>query len=608
MKRFLPICLLIVLVAAACISGCTMRETSSAVPTEQQPESTPAPSAQPTAEPTPTPSPIPFDLVADNAEPRYKWLSGYDELFDAYDALRSAEGLYSGQDSPAFSGAAVSDITDHGDIMARNGEILYILSDKDLVVAQLAGEGTRELSRTSIGIDWTNSDNGAAVTGREKTPVELFTAGDRLAVLYDWYGYDSLDGSLQYTEYLAVEIFDVTDPAAPQRMTELGQGGALYSAGINDGCLYVITEYTGYEESDRTNLNGYVPAVFSGGVESTLPAEKICLAQDGAFPGCSVIGIYDLDQPRCVDVQALAGVAADACSEDSLICFFSSRQTESLSRIWNTDGGVVTETAEISCTDLFRFHFDKDALVLTLAETVNGIIRDGGCLDFNDGQLLALTQLQERLYTDSTDDSLSWDKTTEGSALYVFDENLKMIGKFTPAEETEFLRWAGFLGERVILSDPESSRSYLVSVDGGDEPVKLSDCINADALLPWGESGLATFRQDGSGRLILTVYDDSLAQMDQRSFGSDYSNTLENIKGYYSDGERNIISFSADDSYCFYGISDQGKIDHRLDFYLDDWAWNARVFCFGEHLYVADRNEILVLDPADLTELTRITL
>ncbi len=139
-----------------------------------------------------------------------------------------------------------------------------------------------------------------------------------------------------------------------------------------------------------------------------------------------------------------------------------------------------------------------------------------------------------------------------GSALYTLDAALTVTAKLSALPNGDCILWAGFTPETVLLSGENGSCTADLSVPGTITALPGGDAILADALLPWKNGGYAAFRHESAGQMALALYDSSLKKTAERTFGSDYSSTLESLQSYIALPEKNLLGFAADDSYCLY--------------------------------------------------------
>ena len=623
MKKIVPLLIIAFLMSLAALTACTSREQGASGPSAT-PASESGATPVPTATPTPSPSPAPFEYIVENARAGTAYdailpCSSYEDIFDA--AERSAanaaadfwaavepDGYISENELPVVTAVTIGDTGAAGDIMACDGSLLYILAEKDLLIVRLNGEETKLLSRTKVGTDWTawEASSVGDVNGSEKIPVSLFVYGHRLAILSDYYNYCTENGELGYTEYAALDVYDVTDPTAPTPVGSLGQDGEIRAAGISGGAFYLVTAYTPPENAERGDSASFVPCLYSKEQKSALSPEKAWIAADGKEPGCALVAIYELTSGRLLDARAVYGVSPDPFIGDGEMFFFSTRAASGFSRHYDTADGTADEIAAASCTDLIRLSFDSGSFSVDTPATILGALSGTDCLYQCDGVLSCVVSVDQRRFT--TYSSGQGDAVREQFfALCRLDEDMTVMD-FTPlASEGNEDGWVGFLADRAVFTGVSSGISTLLDMSDPQNVSLsfLSDAVMADTVRSLGENGYSVFYRSSSGKLTLTVYDSSFSVLDRRVFGSDHSNTLENRSGYFTHGEGELIAFSADDSYCVYGLDENGTIILIGDVYLTDWAWNARGFWYDDTLYVADTREIVACNLSDFSDLQK---
>ena len=603
MKKSWIICFAFLLSVLLGLSGCVTRDTS-----QGGPDATPAPLTgdMATATPEPTPTPLPYELAA-QADPADCGLCESDsDVFDALERIRANAAAAEKKDLP-ISGTSVTDEQRTGDTVAQDDSYIYLLSDIDLVIVKADGENSEVISRTPVGVSWKGEtdDVSGAYQGKEKIPVAVFCGGGRAAVLCDRYGYETVNGVLNYSEYISVEILDVSDPAAPKQLASLGQDGALRGAGLVDGQLLLLTDYRVFDDADRADPKGYIPAYYYEDEASLVPGDRIFADRDGIYAGGAVLGLYDLGESRLADIEVLWGVSADAAVSGDAVVFHSPRRVEAVSR--DTAAGQEIVTAE--CTDLFVYRVQKGSLGWPAVAAVNGSVPDSGCLNWSDGTLRCLTFLDQRRTTTASGTEPATGDEQTGPVLQFLNEDFSAAGSLRSMPDGSPIGWACFAGDKILLTNADRSGSCTVSVNGASpEPgAMLSDGTVGRYVLRFGEN-YAFYDQNELGKMTLTVCDGSMKRLASKTFGSDHSSTLENHRAYLADAEADLLTLTADDSYCVYGLSAEKGIELRAGVYLKDWAWKAKGLRVGDFLYVVDTKEVRVLSLTDLKEVLELTL
>ena len=627
MKRLPLIVLIILLAFAALLAGCTMRESGAAQPGGQ----TPAPAATPEAEatPDPIPTPAPMEAVISQSTPSYVLPADYDQLAQALENIAQNQGQTlwgqkgswhadGAEDDVQLTGTRIGEGSPAGDIMATDGQYLYLLADKDLVIVQLSPDGASVVSRTKVGEDWTawDSTSGQSVNGSEKIPFAVYCRGDRVMVLSDYYQYTTQNNETGYTEYIAVDTYDVSEPAWPRRLSTFGQDGSPVYIAERGDALIVVTEWS-FAAEEGADPSAFVPMThFNDGYEdhtAVLGPEKLLAVRDGRDECCAVVAIYDFTAFGMTDERVIYGVRADPFIGEDEILFPVTRVAEGFSRSYtDPEKGAATEFAAAACTDLYRFVLGKGntgyaALDFDGVYTVEGAVGNANCLDRYDGQLRCAVVTDERRRTDYAG-GLTKIETITSCDILMLDRTLTVAWKAEDLTEGYPHCWIGYLGDRAVVTN-EGSSSVLVKLNTGSpapEKKTLSSAVSAQAIRALGELGYTAFYRSEAGKLTLTVYDTELETLFERSFGSDHSSTLENLAGYFTDGASGIIAFSADDSYCVYGFDPDKGLTLKGDVFLSDWAWNARGFILDGFLYVSDTCEMFIYDLTDFSLVSRI--
>ena len=490
MKKRTVIIAFLLLFGVLLLAGCTNRDSAASAPTP-----TPEPTEAPTPTPSPVPTSIPYDEAAAQTEASWSTLTEEAGAAAAVEALR--ENAAEEPDTAPVSAVTLSEEERGGDVFARSGERLYVLSDKDLITISLAGDETRILSRARIGVEWSGSAGADGVTfrGSEKTPTALYCEGDRLAVLFDSFGYDNANGQVSYYEYTEIGFFDVSGEV-PELLALMGLDGTPVTGEIHDGVFYLVTEYLDYSEDG----SGVLPSVYAGSrIESTpLTPDRIIYTPEGASPAFSVIGAYDIGGvPRRLDVMAVLGPENGPVIADGKIIFTVPRTAEVTSRAF----AGYTENARIACTDIFRIELDPGTEKLTLActGTVNGRVPDAGCISLRGDELMCLTALDQHLYpVTGADSEYAVTEDASGTALYILDGDLRRTGKVESLSNGDSIDWAGFLGDAAVLTSAETGKSCLADLTDPAGPQVgpvLDSCVLARSFHDWEGAGYTAFRQ-----------------------------------------------------------------------------------------------------------------
>lgn len=588
LKKILVICT--IFFVTSILAGCSS-------PREPEVSTTEAPTATPS--PTATPAPISFESAAEANRAELRTFSDYGGVFSAIQEETSPAETPEAS-SATRCAASFRNLTE-SDILRVDGEYIYALSDKDLTIFRLSGEAGELISTTPVGTAWSSSGNDSGIfTGSERTPLALFLRGSRLAVLLDVYGYESTGSEIRYSEYVGVNFYDVSDPHAPILLSSTGQGGVYSDAWMSGNALCVATVFSVVDAADAADTDRFVPRVHTAADSRLLDAGSLYALPSGA-DGCMVLSAYSMDE--AVQKNAVAIYGAEANKLYALPgCLFltDTRAVSAESRRMSDDTGSYTEYAELLCTDLFRFDYDASGIRPGASGIVSGVLPEGSAIaPFSSGYVCISEMCGSYLHMYEGKGGPVPASERSGGVVYTLNPSLTVTAALSELPDGGSIVWAGFMPEDVLLSGENSSYIADLSVPGTITAASGGDAILTDVLLPWKDGGFAGFRHESAGQMTLALYDSSRKKTSERTFGSDYSSTLESLQSYIVLPEKNLLGFAADDSYCLYA-ENNGEIVFCMSVFLTDWAWNARAFEQNGYLCIADRREVTVYLPDTL--------
>lgn len=559
-----------------------------------QPEPTPSPTPAPTAAPTPTPTPEPvaFGSVVQEHKAGYTAASDSGSVYEALSAAWAAEDnrmMYGGEGAVTTepedgavtlysSGAAVVDATS---TTVSDGTHLYVLSGTKLHVLRADGTNTVSLAVLEVGSSWSDTQEGQETTwgGFEKYPTHLYLAGDKLLVLSNWYGYEAyMQDNINlcdYTEYTCLDMYDLTDPAAPVFMTTFGQDGTFAGAQISDGVLYLVTKHSVYSDADANDSDDFLPALYTAqGAERMNPAQ-IILASQAENSVYALVSAYDLAAASRLDAKALLGANGDVVVNAPSVYLTGERYISALSLNYPDNVYDVSDYASVACTDVYRMELSQGALDVKSAGSVVGHLAGERSVALLDESVHLATREENFRYSLYVDTKLGFENILWG-ALETAKNVTSLTSQLQPAPDA---------------SDVNMYRGYLYN---------------------WTEGNFVGLGRDESGVLRLSYLtadaDGILQEIAYKAFGSDYSKTLSSSDAIYCNAEQNIIGFAADDGYSFYRYSEENGFESLFDAYITDWPWHVRCLTVGDNLYMTDRSTVYVYSLTDMTLIHTMTL
>lgn len=86
-----------------------------------------------------------------------------------------------------------------------------------------------------------------------------------------------------------VQLFDITNPAAPRQVHTLGQSGEFLGAHTAGGALYISTYHTPTGTPDPNDPATFVPLLYKNGAASVMPVHGITIAENASYKGYTVV-------------------------------------------------------------------------------------------------------------------------------------------------------------------------------------------------------------------------------------------------------------------------------------------------------------------------------
>lgn len=518
MREKVPALLLAILLLIGCGSG------------ERNAEPTPLPLSTPTAEPAPTPMPEP------SAEPVL--VSAAEAEAALQSAWRSGE-----TDRESF------DARGSGDTMTLHNNTLYVIRKKRVCVYHLENGGFYSLSPIAIGFDWLESRDENGWVGCEKTPLELFVSGERLAVLSAWaeYSETNTETGLSFADHsrTVLDIFDVSDPADPVLVASYGQdGGQCAGYADDEGHLWLLSRRSVYEADHA------VPAVHNSEHRIELSAEQTDVQRHGGRAQTIVLGLYDLTDGLRTDARCLIGGGAVA--------------------LLGAEGAYILGGGEK--TAVIHYPVDSESIAEPVAVLMQGTLLDALLSD----TLYLATEGTARVCFSALSPSLEplWDRELGGSAQswsfgkdcfrLMSEESLQLINL-----SDRSLREGKLSARRAERLDEK----HWIALDYQSEGHAI-DLV----LLRAGAKGALK----EAGGLLLSY---------------NYRPALEEETGVWL--HEGLLALGSEYGCSLYRYSSDGFV-HCQDVSTSDNSAHMRFYILGDYLYIADTREVHALRISDL--------
>lgn len=515
---------------------------------------------------------------------------------------------------------------DEGDIVKTDGTYIYILRGSELIVMQADGKDVTDVSNTFVGQDWerTTTEDGQAHT-QEKTPLELYLADGRAAVISaytDWTGSDVSDEKVQGSgsSYVTVDIYDMSDPAAPALVKSLGQDGYEVASRVAGGVLYLCTSYypDAPEKGDETT---FAPRLYDDGAAEVMPCGSIGLMPYDNSMTYAVVASYDIASGSRLSSQSVLGGGETMymTADDLYLC--TSVYDDGAGKSHKDGSYTVTDYVSSVNTVVNRFALTNGKLTFAANGAVPGALNNQFSLDARDGYLRLATTEQTYAYSVYRDEKHDFEntKTDENGTqtsndVYVLDGDLKTVGSVTGIAEGETVFSARFDGDYGYLCTyRQTDPIFAVDLRDPANPavvgaLKLSGY--SDYLHVWSDGllfglGMETQTVGGDGdatvdgmKLVMIDTSDptKLHDLHTQAIDADYSEALYNHKAILVDSDKDLIAFPAENSYLVYGYSADDGFTLRKEIPVSQWDENNRGLYIGGYFYVVGSDQVNVLD------------
>ena len=505
------------------------------------------------------------------------------------------------------------------DVLKTDGQYIYAINSKNLFIVK-ADAGSMELV----------SKIPQPQAEAKQVYFELYIAGDRLVAIRQGYNPASsgsgdpamLEGCIDYPTTgnimdTTVDIFDISDRAAPVRIHTLTQSGDYNSSRMIDGYLYLITTY--YNDVRQMDLNepGTFLPLYACDGQQFLPDEgDIFLPPGTTWPCYSVIsGIDAVGAGTFISQKALYGDAGTIYVSTGAVYLAHTIGSEEHSDF----GGEFVEYNYWSETALSMLTINAGQVIPHARAFVPGYALNQFSLDEYDGALRIVTTNEKskwygfkdvsKTYTDEEWARLPTGETLSANALYTLDSNLKILGSvenLAPGERVYSCRFAGGFAYLVTFRQADP----LFSVDISDPALpKVLGALKipglSEYMFPYAEGRLFGLGRDAdisTGRwlgLKLTMFDSSNpADVKERHtllVGDEHTISESNHKAILVSADRGLVAFPAEGKYMVYGYDDQAGFSLIADMLVETGSpgWvEIRGLFIGGAFYMVGPNRI----------------
>lgn len=493
------------------------------------------------------------------------------------------------------------------DIVKTDGDNIYLVNGETIEIVDITSDEMEHLAQIEM-------DEDCYVT-------ELYAVDERLLILYTREAYDDgktgYDGT--YRQYTCTDVYDISDPADPEKISTLSQSGYYNTMRVKDGYVYVLSDYSLPYDISRPEPRTYIPEIQG----EIMPVSDIYMPQRKMGNDYTVITAFSLDDPKeKTDSKAVFGTANE--------CYVSTENIYLTESYYNNNDANVTQTS------IRRIAYENGVLTGTAQTKVDGILNDSFSIDEYEGYLRMvttvtsvneteggfLTALADVFRREETETEV---RNVDTNSLYILDEDLNVTGEIRDLAPDERVYSARLMGDTgYFVTFRETDPLFSVDLSDPHNPKIIGELKIpgfSEYLHPYGDGKLLGIGMDVDEESVategvkLSMFDISdpsdvkeenkyiMEEMYGTDAGYDY-------KAVFADVEKNLFGFLAyGDStvYTVFTYDEEGGFREVFSRTLN-WAGSVRGMYAGDTFYLISANTIESFRLADFKKVDDIVL
>ncbi len=444
-------------------------------------------------------------------------------------------------------------------------------------------------------IDIVQVDGGTMeLTGKydcgEDYPREFFLAEDQLILL----SYTTRQGEID----TSITFVDISDRSKPVKTQELIQSGRYKEARLQDGYLYTVSGSTPYF-CCYAEVEGDYAAKGDEDEDDLIPClngKRILASQIYIPDGCNEKSFTTITSVKLDDPQDFTDARSVMSGMDTL------HMTEE-NIYFTTDRWVNSEKKKgvLTKTQLTKFSYHKGKFAGKATKQIQGSIRDTFAINEYKGNLRVIS-------------SISYNTGKDDNAVYVLDEDLKIIGSIEHLAKDERVYSARFQGDigyfvtyretdplfSVDFSDPHNPKILgKLKIPGFSEYMHF---YNDHLLFGLGVEESKDGEREAVKLSMFDISDPTNVREIHKTLlrKIDYSQALYDYKAVMIDPEKNIIGFDGwgvytdDLQYYVYSYDEEKGFVCKMHMSLKDEEYSARGLYIGNTVYLVSMESKLI--------------
>lgn len=599
--------------------------------------------------------------------------SGTDSEIDEDNPGDSSAGA-SGENSDYSDTNVRTEGVAEADIVKTDGRYIYHLGhDYDeksvnLVITSAEGADSEKIAKVSILDDIkekaVEGEMGKFLKNEPSTKLEIYGAelivsGDKLVVVVQ--PHISGENIDEYAEYITsypdsmvvAMIYDISDKSAPELVSTLTLEGAYDSCRMVNGYVYIFTDMANYDTSSIYDNDGcteeeaaknYAPKVCG----KLLPAEDVYITDCESFNQYHIIATIDMnDVSKFNDVKAILGESGfvNKYVSEGNIYIITDMQNEYRNALNDTspENGTIKVQEQ---SQILRLSYADGNITPNGSVIIDGSVGDEFDIDEYNGYLrMAVSTYYNEITYNRTEveyyDGIewltgmdwvyneNWTSWGEGSALYVYDENLELVGSISQLKENEQVYGVRFDGDiAYVVTYEQTDPLFTIDLSDPKNPTVMGALKIpgfSTYLHKWDDNKLIGLGYDEYEYIKISTFDITdkydVKETDVYSLEEVYwTEALSNHKAIFVSPDKNLIGFAVEDyclnkdktryDYCtVYKIFSyvEGKPTEIISCQLDGLTYETRGMYIGEYIYIVNENDgVIVYNMTDYSQVAHV--
>ena len=423
-----------------------------------------------------------------------------------------------------------------GDTVKTDGKNLYILNGQTIHIVDASDNSLEEYGNITVEDEYYIQ--------------EIYVQDNRLAVFYTRTQMDenAEDPMLTYQDFAGAIVYDVSNPASPEKMGEVSQSGQYHTVRIKDGYAYLLSDYYPYY-TEASALENYVPYVQG----EMMKAADIYVPQGSIGSKYTVITSFSLNDPTAKpDRKAVLG--------SNNMCYVSNEN------IYLTELYYGESESEVIRTAVKKLSYKDGALEAVAQTKIDGEIMDSFCIDEYNGNLRIVATVRPNDYNRGVMPLIMSDMVVESeeeaiptsTSLYMMDDQLEIVGQIADLAPEEKVYSARFMGETgYFVTFKEIDPLFSADLSDPHNPKIIGELKIpgfSDYLHPYGEGKLLGIGMSVDEKEMITegVKLSMFNISDPSNVKEEHVTVLDsvhstdagyNYKAIFADTEKNLFGF-----------------------------------------------------------------